>query len=69
MTAGFRWAFWMAPLWLVAMQPAADWASRRRWSQLVAALLLGFSVLSVSYPTWNPWTQPWLWDAIEAFKS
>jgi hypothetical protein len=69
MTAGFRWAFWMAPLWLVAMQPAADWASRRRWSQILAAALLGLSVLSVSYPTWNPWTQPWLWDALEAFKS
>ncbi|HVU90018.1 MAG TPA: hypothetical protein VHD36_21985 [Pirellulales bacterium] len=69
MTAGFRWAFWMAPLWLVAMQPAADWASRRRWSQLAAAALLGLSVLSVSYPTWNPWTQPWLWDALEAYKS
>ena len=28
----------------------------------LAYLLLGFSVLSVSYPTWNPWTQPWLWN-------
>ena len=41
MTSGFRWAFWMAPLWLMAMQPAADWASRRRWSQILAAVLLG----------------------------
>jgi hypothetical protein len=67
MTSGFRWAFWMAPLWLLAMQPVADWASRRRWSQIGAAVLLGLSVLSVSYPTWNPWTQPWLWDALENF--
>ena len=29
------------------------------------ALLLGMSVLSVSYPTWNPWIQPWLWDALD----
>ena len=65
MTSGFRWAFWLAPLWLVAMLPAADWASRRRWSRIGAGLLLAISVLSVSYPTWNPWTQPWLWDALE----
>lgn len=65
MTSGFRWAFWMAPLWLVAMLPVADWAGKRRWSQIGAAVLLGLSVLSASYPTWNPWTQPWLWDAIE----
>ncbi len=25
---------------------------------------LALSVLSVSYPTWNPWTQPWLYDAM-----
>ena len=36
MTSGFRWAFWMAPLWLLAMQPVADWAGQRRWSQIGA---------------------------------
>ncbi len=69
MTSGFRWAFWLAPLWLFAMQPVADWLGERRVGQVFAAILLGLSVLSVSYPTWNPWTQPWLWDAIEAFSS
>ena len=69
MTSGFRWAFWMAPLWLMAMQPVADWAGHRRWSQIGAATLLGLSVLSVAYPTWNPWTQPWLWDALESFPT
>ena len=24
--------------------------------------LLGISVLSVNYPTWNPWTHPWIAD-------
>ncbi|HEY1602701.1 MAG TPA: hypothetical protein VGG64_24060 [Pirellulales bacterium] len=67
MTSGFRWAFWMAPLWLMAAQPVADWAGQRRWSQILAATLLGLSVMSVAYPTWNPWTQPWLWDALETF--
>ncbi len=29
-TSGFRWVFWMAPLWLLLMLPCADAASRRR---------------------------------------
>jgi hypothetical protein len=62
MNSGFRWVFWFAPLWLVAMLPAADVASTRRWSRGLAYLLLGCSVLSVSYPTWNPWVHPWILD-------
>ena len=62
MNSGFRWVFWFAPLWLVAMLPAADALSTRRWTRGLAYLLLGFSVLSVSYPTWNPWVHPWILD-------
>ena len=28
----------------------------------VALVLLALSVMSASYPTWNPWTHPWLWN-------
>ena len=62
MTSGFRWVFWLAPLWLVAALPAADWLSARRWGRGLAYVLLALSVLSVVYPTWNPWTYPWLTD-------
>jgi hypothetical protein len=62
MTSGFRWMFWCAPLWLVTMIPAADRLARSAAGQTVAAVLLSFSVLSMSYPTWNPWTQPWLYN-------
>ncbi len=61
-TSGFRWLFWLAPLWLLVMVPAVDTASHRRWQRIVCLLLLGLSAMSVSYPTWNPWTHPWLWD-------
>jgi hypothetical protein len=62
MTSGFRWMFWFAPLWLVAMLPAADRISSSRVGRGVALVLLALSVLSASYPTWNPWTHPWLWN-------
>jgi hypothetical protein len=60
MTSGLRWVFWIAPLWLLAVLPAADWLAPRRWGRSVSYVLLGLSVLSASYPVWNPWTQPWL---------
>ncbi|HVX11846.1 MAG TPA: hypothetical protein VHC22_11745 [Pirellulales bacterium] len=62
MSSGFRWVFWLAPLWLVAMLPMADVLGARRWSRGLALVLLACSVLSVSYPTWNPWVHPWLLD-------
>jgi hypothetical protein len=60
MTSGFRWMFWLAPLWIVAMVPAADRMANSRVWRAIAIVLLAFSVLSASYPTWNPWTYPWL---------
>jgi hypothetical protein len=65
MSNGFRWMFWFAPLWLTTMLPAADWLSRSRGRQALGLTLLAFSVLSASYPTWNPWTHPWLYRWFE----
>lgn len=59
-TCGLRWLFWLAPLWILAMLPALDCLAARRWTRGLALLLLAASVLSASYPTWNPWTQPWI---------
>lgn len=60
MTSGFRWVFWFAPLWLIALLPAADYLSTRRWKRGLALALLALSIMSATYPTWNPWTHPWL---------
>lgn len=65
MTSGLRWTFWLIPMWLVVMLPAADWTATRRWSRIAALILLVVSAMSASYPTWNPWTHPWLYDFLE----
>jgi len=61
-SSGFRWVFWLAPLWATAVVPAADRLSANRLGRGIALLLLGLSVVSVAYPTWSPWTQPWIWN-------
>ena len=66
MTNGLRWLFWLAPLWLWAMLPAADRLSQCRRGMSVALVLLTFSVLSASYPTWNPWIQPWIYNWLQS---
>jgi hypothetical protein len=60
LTSGLRWVFWFAPLWLLAMLPAVDAMASRMWTRGLALILLAASALSVSFPTWNPWTHPWL---------
>ncbi len=65
MTCGLRWMFWFAPLWLLTMIPAADRLARSRKLQAIALVLLAMSVFSMSYPTWNPWTHPWLYELLE----
>jgi hypothetical protein len=64
-TCGMRWLFWLAPLWLVVMLPMADALAARRWTRGLALLLLTASVLSASYPIWNPWTHPWLMNFMQ----
>jgi hypothetical protein len=65
MTSGFRWMFWFTPLWLLVMIPAADRVANSAFGKAVALALLAMSVLSVSYPAWNPWTQPWIYHWLE----
>ena len=64
-TSGPRWLFWLIPLWLIAIPPAADRLAGSRGGRLICAVLLGFSVLSVFYPAWNPWRSPWIQQLLE----
>jgi hypothetical protein len=62
MSSGLRWMFWLAPLWIVGMLPCLDAMARHKWARGLALVMLTLSVLSASYPIWNPWTHPWLLD-------
>jgi hypothetical protein len=59
-SSGLRWMLWFAPLWLVAMIPAADWSAGGRLRRVTAGVLLALSAMSASFPTWNPWSHPWI---------
>lgn len=58
-TSGFRWAFWLAPLWLwlaaYGMRVPQSTTSRR-----VVEGLLAVSIFSATYAWANPWSSPWL---------
>jgi hypothetical protein len=60
--SGFRWTFWLTPLWLLVMLPAVQWLAKTRLGWIVCLLALAISVLSTHYPTWNPWVHPWLYE-------
>jgi hypothetical protein len=64
-TSGPRWLFWLIPLWVLAVVPIADRLARSAGGRFLGALLLGMSVLSVFYPAWNPWRNPWILQLME----
>lgn len=64
MCCGLRWLFWFSPLWTLALVPTADTWANHRLLRGLGLLLLAFGVMSVSYPTWNPWTHPWISNAL-----
>jgi hypothetical protein len=65
-TAGLRWLMWLTPLWLLTMVPVVDWLGKRAWGRWLAYGLLAWSVFSMSYPAWNPWRHPWLYNLLES---
>ena len=65
-TSGLRWLFWLTPLLLLTMLPVADALSRWRWGRLLAYVFLGISIFSATYPVWNPWRHPWIYQLCES---
>jgi hypothetical protein len=64
-TSGPRWLFWLIPLWVMGLLPAADRLGGSALGRLFCALLLACSAFSVFYPATNPWRSPWILQLLE----
>jgi hypothetical protein len=64
-TQGLRWLFWMIPFWLMLLPAGVKGVRDSGIARYLALAALAFSVLSVGYATRNPWTHPWILDALE----
>ncbi|GIW98461.1 MAG: hypothetical protein KatS3mg111_1794 [Pirellulaceae bacterium] len=61
--SGFRWTFWLIPLWLYLAAPAlARLNGERALTRCAVGLALAISVFSATYPWSNPWTHPWIYQ-------
>jgi hypothetical protein len=61
-SCGFRWLFWLTPLWLWGSIPAWDALGRRVWGRVVGLGLIGGSMVAVAGAMSNPWQHPWLYE-------
>ena len=64
-TQGLRWLFWLIPFWLLLLPRGVEDGQARPWVRNLSLLALAVSVLSVGYAMRNPWTHPWILDALE----
>jgi hypothetical protein len=64
-TQGLRWLMWLIPFWLLLLPAGVKGGQNGRVCRNLALAALAFSVLSVGYATRNPWTHPWILDALE----
>lgn len=61
-SAGLRWAFWLIPLWLIAMVPLIERGWNSRMFRTVVIVLTVLSVTSAATALHNPWSHPWLYN-------
>ncbi len=64
-TQGLRWLFWMIPLWLLLLPKGVEPGETRHWVRPLALSALAVSIMSVGYAIRNPWTHPWILDALQ----
>jgi hypothetical protein len=62
---GLRWVMWLIPFWLLLLPRGVEGGQSRGWARNLALLTLAISALSVGYAMRNPWSHPWILDAME----
>jgi hypothetical protein len=62
---GLRWVMWLIPFWLLLLIKGVEGGQTRGWARNLALLALAISALSVGYAIRNPWSHPWILDAME----
>jgi hypothetical protein len=62
---GLRWVMWLIPFWLLLLPKGVEAGQTRGWARNLALLALAISALSVGYAMRNPWSHPWILDAME----
>ena len=60
-----RWLFWLIPFWLLLLPKGVEGGEVRSISRRLALVALVISALSVGYAMRNPWSHPWILDALE----
>ncbi len=66
-SCGFRWAFWMIPLWMVPTLEGIRSFRRSAWLRRIAEASLCVSIFSSCYPWSNPWVHPWLFQLLSYY--
>ncbi len=62
---GLRWVMWLIPLWLLLLPRGIEDGRARIRLRRLAMFALALSTLSVGYAMRNPWSHPWILDAME----
>ncbi|WP_145205470.1 type 1 periplasmic-binding domain-containing protein [Thalassoglobus polymorphus] len=65
-SVALRWTLWLIPFWLLAMIPFLNRCGGTWFLKVPALAFLAVSLFSAWYPANSPWTQPWLYNVMEA---
>ena len=57
---GFRWLFWLIPMWLLFLPYGVEMLSRRRIGRTVLYTCFAVSAFSMAFGAGNPWMKTWL---------
>jgi hypothetical protein len=67
-SSALRWLFWLVPLWCMPLVGMVDKLAKYTLGRGICLTFLIVSIFSTSYPTWNPWTHPWIYQLMLYLK-